>query len=525
MSERMTAAPGTLDPQVRHMESDVAGFRRLDEVAKEALASRDAAYNAAQAEEAHEAFLASPELQELNDTAQIQIWGTEGVTLDPSIKLFPVRNQPASPVEGIVPKILNNPNVSKEEKERQAKAYEDDILKLVNGGNHSDGKAQLKLFDDENPQESKDQLQLCQAKLIMDLRTLDIGSSVRMIARFVAKGMDASEAADKVKEIYAAKDAKRLKIIRDEHIYTAEQYMEKFKRTNHKGKKMEDQPEAQEPPSPAEPATQVQEPAARTSARPQSADEPQADSERFAYDKSGRSAYYEKRKPEIKKLRLGQRVVARAAMLADYAASTNTWSPGLYERYMGADKRKQRPQKSAPEEFTYSQSGRSWHHEKRKPEIKKLKLGQRVVARTAELADYAASTNTWSPGLYDRYVNSRTRKTGKRTLSTAEDADEESETPIKPVKPASTVRTRRPRKPAATPVQASEAPTVVAPKSASQQGSEERASSTEPDQPAGEPATAAQEPPTSQTEEQVRQNLGYPPDKRTKTRPEDEPNE
>ena len=177
MSEQQPGAP-----QVQHFNSNAEGLRHLDNVARTATANRDAAqYSADESEayamnnridqeafaveqEAHEAHLSSPEVQELNDIAQIQIWGTNGKTAG---YINPVtREKLTAPIEGIVPKLRNNPNVSAEEKESRAKAYEDDIVTLVDG---------------------EDQMQLCQAKLVMDLRMLDLGSSARMLARFCCK--------------------------------------------------------------------------------------------------------------------------------------------------------------------------------------------------------------------------------------------------------------------------------------------------------------------------------------------------
>jgi hypothetical protein len=263
--------------------------------------------------EAIEARSISPEMQQLNNIAQAEIWGTdgriEGLRDPEAFKLDPKSTESLAPlktpIKGIVNEIRENSDFgSPREREAQVKTYEKDVDDLVNGESH---------------------FELCQAKLIMDLRMEDKVSSAKMLLKYIAKGMSMTDAATKVTDIYADKDYKRQQVIKEEGIFTPAEYVAKLKNKS-EGKKTD-------PANPADPAEDPTKAHEAPTLVKEPKDKSKSDTERFAYDQSAISWYREKRKPELKKLKLGQRVVARAAMLVDYAAGTNTWNPGLYEKY------------------------------------------------------------------------------------------------------------------------------------------------------------------------------------------------
>lgn len=165
-------------------------------------AAREKALNASlAANQAVEDRRLTPEVQQLNDVAQVEIWGTRGRTagfIDPN-----TGNPLSAPIPGVLSEIRQNRRfgTTEEERETVANDYEEQVEGLLD----------------------KD-FELCQAKLIMDLRTEDEESSAKMIAKQIHGGLSAEEAQDKVLTIYAKKDAKRLEKIKREGIFTRDEY-------------------------------------------------------------------------------------------------------------------------------------------------------------------------------------------------------------------------------------------------------------------------------------------------------------
>lgn len=271
--------------------------------------------------EAIEARSISPEMHQLNNIAQAEIWGTNGRTAG---LLDPATNEPlTAPINGVLNDIRENSDFgSPAEREAQAKTYEKDVDDLVNGESH---------------------FELCQAKLIMDLRMEDKVSSAKMLLKYIAKGMSMTDAATKVTDIYANKDYKRQQVIKEEGIFTPAEYVAKLKNKS-EGKKADaadtDTDANEDPTKPHEAPTLVHKPKDTGSSHKKFA--PNA-------SESGISWYYKKGKPELKKLdKRRHRVIGRLAMIGDQLVGTHTWSPGLYEKYADSKKTKNTTPPAAP---------------------------------------------------------------------------------------------------------------------------------------------------------------------------------
>ncbi len=178
-----------------------------------------AAENAIQADiaakqqaEAIEARRFTPEVQQLNSLAQSEIWGTNGRT---DGYMDPTTGQPlTAPMKGIVNEIREDRRYGKSAAEREAKAgaYENEVYGLMAGG-----------------------LELCQAKLVMDLRERDKVNKVRMAAKIMFENtvgksayddMDAGATDVKVGDLYANKDYRRVMLIKEKGLFTAREYKE-----------------------------------------------------------------------------------------------------------------------------------------------------------------------------------------------------------------------------------------------------------------------------------------------------------
>ncbi len=115
-----------------------------------------------------------------------------------------VIGSPERPLKGKLDEIRNNPIYGKTmaERKKAAKAYEEDLLSLV---------------EDEG-------LELSQAKLIMDLREKDREKQIQLAAKLEIGGTSRSEAAKKAKKVYKDKDSERLDIIKTEGAFTEVEY-------------------------------------------------------------------------------------------------------------------------------------------------------------------------------------------------------------------------------------------------------------------------------------------------------------
>jgi hypothetical protein len=170
-----------------------------------AEADRQAAHDAAL-----EQLRFSPEVQQLNSMAEVEIWGTHGHTRSYH---NPATGEPLTePVKGLVNEMRENRRygTTQAEREDKARAYEDDIQKLQ---------------DEEG-------LELCQAKLVMDMRQEDDAAWALMTGKRIAEGKDPQEAWTEIGHRYMKKDAWRLKHIKEQGIFTADGWAHRSRSAN-----------------------------------------------------------------------------------------------------------------------------------------------------------------------------------------------------------------------------------------------------------------------------------------------------
>lgn len=153
----------------------------------------------------------------LNDQAQLEVWGADGrlwlgedgkVLVDKdgySVIRDEDGNERRGPkFRGRIEAIRDDRSRGKQkESDRDLAAgdYETELLGLVEEG-----------------------LELCQAKLVMDLREEDDEAKPFLIESFILDGMSAVDAEARANAIYAKKDAARLKMIEDNGVFTDEEY-------------------------------------------------------------------------------------------------------------------------------------------------------------------------------------------------------------------------------------------------------------------------------------------------------------
>ncbi len=177
---------------IRDMEADVA--TKLAENGKErAIEARKRAI---------EARRNSPEVALLNDKAELEVYGSRGRTYtDPETGA--VIADADHPIKGKLEEIRSNRRFGTTEKERNdaADKYEAELNGLIG-----------------------DDFELTQAKLIMDFREVDFTEKHKLTAQFMDEGMSAVDANERAEALYAKKDSKRLEIIKDNGLMSAEEY-------------------------------------------------------------------------------------------------------------------------------------------------------------------------------------------------------------------------------------------------------------------------------------------------------------
>lgn len=188
-------------------------------------------------EHAIEARTNSAAVQALNDRAELEIWGSRGapvinqpvehITLthedassEPEVSngltsqsessqlhgkitwLNPENGEELPYTAGKLAEIAGNPRFGKKQAERQAAAdrYLADVEALVESG-----------------------FELCQAKLIMDLRENDQEKTHSLTGKFMSQGLMADEAQEKAQAFYKKADDLRLKTIREKGVFSKEE--------------------------------------------------------------------------------------------------------------------------------------------------------------------------------------------------------------------------------------------------------------------------------------------------------------
>ena len=148
-----------------------------------------------------EARRSSPEVAVLNDHAELEIWGSGDRTYT-NPETGDIIASPDKPMAGLLDTFAKTRPGP--EAKALAERYETDIHQLM-----------------EN-----DDLELCQAKMVMDMRMSDEQEGMPSLTTEFMKsdGLSASEAEDKAKSIYSRKDAKRLELIKDNGIFSPEEY-------------------------------------------------------------------------------------------------------------------------------------------------------------------------------------------------------------------------------------------------------------------------------------------------------------
>jgi hypothetical protein len=173
----------------------------------------------------------------LNDRAEIELYGSNGRTIVDASGI--VIADASKKLVGKIEDIRTNPKYGRTPKERAVKAtaYEDGLDQLIRTNTKTitkyqkdtNGGAPLKVDKVVTPGEG---LELTQAKLVMDLREQDVTDSSKLIGRFIADGMSPAEAEKKADVIYNKKDAARLKLIKEQGVFSREDYDRVLDRTD-----------------------------------------------------------------------------------------------------------------------------------------------------------------------------------------------------------------------------------------------------------------------------------------------------
>lgn len=171
------------------------GYGRMEAAAEAELKRR------AQ-ERALEARIVTPAVQALNDKAELEIYGSKNHTyLDPESGA--VIASPDRPSTGKLADIRSNPAYGKTQEERDtfASVYEQEIDHLLSAG-----------------------FELCQAKLVQDLREKDWPKLNELAGKFMSEGMDAKDAQIKAQRFYDKMDEKRRQLIKEKGAFTLDEY-------------------------------------------------------------------------------------------------------------------------------------------------------------------------------------------------------------------------------------------------------------------------------------------------------------
>jgi hypothetical protein len=152
---------------------------------------------------------------QLNDRAQIEIWGTNGKTEG---FVDPATGRPLEkPIQGKLNEIRENPRYGTKAADREAAAekYEADLEALLT----------------KTPR-GKRPLELAQAKLIMDLREKDVDARATYTAKLISQKIPAAQAKSQAVKVYKAKDKKRIETIREEGVMHVVQYVQHLDNRN-----------------------------------------------------------------------------------------------------------------------------------------------------------------------------------------------------------------------------------------------------------------------------------------------------
>lgn len=169
--------------------SETTGIGRMEAAADAAIAAQ--AIEAA-AIAAHEARINSPEVQLLNDTAEIEIFGPK-----------PGRTYTGPVGPGVLEDLRTNRRYGRTaaERENAATFYEGSMQAMLDDG-----------------------FELCQAKVVLDMAMEDRENHADFIAKQISAGLSATEAEAKANAVYTRKGERRRQIIKDNDLFTRDDY-------------------------------------------------------------------------------------------------------------------------------------------------------------------------------------------------------------------------------------------------------------------------------------------------------------
>lgn len=148
-----------------------------------------------------ESRAASPEVALLNDTAEMEIYGSGARTYHDTAGN--VIASPANPIKGEIAQFKENRRYGRTEAERDAVAdkYANDVQALRDDG-----------------------FELCQAKMIMDLRKKDSDITAKLMAQYLKSGMGPVDAHRKATDVCSRADVARIKLIKKGGAFSSEDY-------------------------------------------------------------------------------------------------------------------------------------------------------------------------------------------------------------------------------------------------------------------------------------------------------------
>lgn len=171
----------------------------------------------------------SSDVSALNDKAELELYGSKGNTFKDA-----EGNVIASPdkrLKGKIEDIMTNPKYGKtpEERAKKAEAYTAQLDQLTRTNTETIKRFKTPQIENQ-PLEVKEiitpgeGLELTQAKLVLDMREQDLTNESKLMAKYVADGMDPAEALKKAEKFYDLKDAARLKLIKENGVFSMDDY-------------------------------------------------------------------------------------------------------------------------------------------------------------------------------------------------------------------------------------------------------------------------------------------------------------
>lgn len=145
--------------------------------------------------------LKDPEVEALNNRAHVKIYGS-GTETFTDHETGEIIASPENPIKGLLQEMREDPAKTEAEREANVKAYEDQLEALQNDG-----------------------LELCQAKLVMDLRAGDVADKKAFLKDLIHRQQyKVEDAAAEMMQHFAQKDADRIELIKNQDILSRDEY-------------------------------------------------------------------------------------------------------------------------------------------------------------------------------------------------------------------------------------------------------------------------------------------------------------